>query len=470
MTAAGKAVLHASETVKRLLEAPFQSVPPLKNSDTDQRAHRALEAEELAGLRLAARGRAYFLTATAVLLCFIGSFPSNFYYFAWITFFIGLEYLRLWGYGQSWRRDWHAYAIIASEFICVVYILLGPNPFFQIDYIRPISLRFEIVAYVYVLLISLTFCFRPALVLWGGFVAALSWAGGVYWLSLQPYTTVIPLNDPDAQREFAQFGDPNTIDLGVAAQNCFLLLLLGALLAGVVKRSRDLVLRHAQSERQRSNLARYFSPATVDRLANRTSTLGEIREQNVAVLFVDLRGFTTWSERHTPVQVIELLRNVHARLEQTVFAHGGALDKFIGDGMMATFGTPEPSPRDVSNAIACLTQILDDFADGVAPSADDSGSTLTISAGLHCGPVVVGDIGTERRLELAVLGDTVNVASRLEALTRTLGTRAAMSAACLRAAQREDPAGADRVLVRAAPLGPQTLKGRDEPVEVWGFR
>ena len=101
-----------------------------------------------------------------------------------------------------------------------------------------------------------------------------------------------------------------------------------------------------------------------------------------------------------------------------MFAHGGTLDKFIGDSVMATFGTPQPGPRDAAHALACARAMLASL--GVWNSERTARGEMALRAGigLHFGPVVLGDIGDERRLEFAVLGDTVNTASRLEGLTR----------------------------------------------------
>jgi adenylate cyclase len=186
----------------------------------------------------------------------------------------------------------------------------------------------------------------------------------------------------------------------------------------------------------------------------------------VAVLFADVVGFTAWSERHGPSEVISLLRDVHARLEEAVFRHEGTLDKFIGDGMLATFGTPAPGPRDASNALACLVSILIEFETWNARRARAGREPIRISLGCHYGPVVVGNIGTDRRLEFAVVGDTVNVASRLEALTRELSCKAAISGALANAVLIEAAGQGSHQLANFVERGVQTLKGRTEKVSV----
>ena len=112
------------------------------------------------------------------------------------------------------------------------------------------------------------------------------------------------------------------------------------------------------AERARGNLARYFPPKIVDTLAARDEPFGPPRQQDVAVLFSDIRGFTAMSETMSPAEVMELLRDFHGRMEAVVFEHNGTLDKFIGDALLATFGTPDTGERDATDALTCAREML----------------------------------------------------------------------------------------------------------------
>jgi adenylate cyclase len=142
----------------------------------------------------------------------------------------------------------------------------------------------------------------------------------------------------------------------------------------------------------------------------------------VAVLFADVQGFTALAEGLSPQGTMDLLRGFHARMAEAVFRHQGTLDKFIGDGLMATFGTPEPGPDDAARALACARDMLATLDAWNRERAAAGEPPLAVGIGLHLGPVTTGDIGGAARFEFAVIGDTVNVASRLERLTRELGT------------------------------------------------
>ena len=163
-----------------------------------------------------------------------------------------------------------------------------------------------------------------------------------------------------------------------------------------------------------------FHPTSWAELSKHDEPLKQVRTQDVAVLFVDIVGFTAFADVRPPEEVVRTLREFHGLMEQEVFRHDGTLDKYLGDGLMATFGTPFAGTRDASNALRCA-QAMIAAADRWSAQRRASGEPpMRVSFGLHYGPVVLGDIG-HTCLEFAVIGATVNAASRLEALTRTLG-------------------------------------------------
>src|SRR5690606_40124645 len=126
---------------------------------------------------------------------------------------------------------------------------------------------------------------------------------------------------------------------------------------------RSRVLRQVAAESARSNLARYFSPNLVDRLAIADRPFDDQRSQYVAVLFVDIIDFTATAEDMEPERVIALLRSFHRRMCRVIFDHGGTLDKYIGDAVMATFGTPQPGHGDASAALRCARAMLREIED-----------------------------------------------------------------------------------------------------------
>lgn len=191
-------------------------------------------------------------------------------------------------------------------------------------------------------------------------------------------------------------------------------------------------------------------------------------ELDAAVMFADIVGFTGWSERHTPLQALQLVRRVYGRLEASVFRHCGTLDRYTGDGMMAMFGTPGLGPRGATNALSCLMAIVDEFAAWNSRRQHRGHEPIPISVGLHYGPVIFGDLADDHRSEVAVLGDTVNVANRLEALTREIGCVAAISVAAAAAAQ-EGAESCSSIVSQFRNVGGRALKGRDKTVEILAY-
>jgi adenylate cyclase len=359
--------------------------------------------------------------------------------------------------------------LIALDFALLAFTLLYPNPLAPFAYPPQMGVSFGNFVYFYILLAGLAFGFQPRKVLWGGVAGAVAWLAGIGWLVALPDTSITPPGGGTVDAQLALLADPTFVSLDAVARDVVVFVLVAGMMSVVVERSRRLVERQASLERQRSNLARYFPPATVDRLANQDRALGQTREEDAAVLFFDLVGFTHWAESHSPAEVIRLLREVHGRVESAIFTHDGTLDKFIGDGAMATFGTVEPGPREATNALACAVAIVDEFRAWNAERSRRGEAPVRVSIGVHHGRVVVGDIGTDRRLELAVLGDAVNVASRLEELTRQLGCSAVISGAAAGAARGETGAEAAALLGRFREAGRWGLRGRDEAVEVLAY-
>lgn len=447
------------------------STPPTERLQARiaDRAHDSLAREEEESRFLAIRGRTIALIVIAILVGFLTPYPAVIFYESLIALFVILGFAQLWLERSGGYRWWHTYLFITLDFALLAFTLLAPNPLLPDELPPQMAPRFQSFVYFYVMLAGLTFTLQPREVLWGGLVGALAWSTGVVWLALLPDSVVAPPIPAGQSSALITMAMPTYVDIGILIQNIIVFLIVAGLLALIVDRSRRLVLRQASLERERSNLARYFPVATVDRLAQQDDALAQIREQPAAVLFTDIVGFTRWSERHTPTETIALLRDVHARLEEAVFRHDGTLDKFIGDGLMATFGTPQPGPNDAANAVACVTDIVTEFQAWNADRRRRGKEPVRISLGLHYGPVVVGNIGTDRRLELAVLGDTVNVASRLESLTRELDCGAVISTAVADAVRAEDNAAAARQLAGFRPLGPQALRGRTEKVSVLAY-
>ncbi|SEF07677.1 adenylate cyclase [Rhizobiales bacterium GAS188] len=238
----------------------------------------------------------------------------------------------------------------------------------------------------------------------------------------------------------------------------------GAILVAAAARMRSLLQRAIDETRRRANLTRYLPAEIADQLAESgLAALREGRRQAVAVMFVDIRGFTRRAETMDPAATGRLLADFRRFVVATATRHEGIVDKFIGDSAMLVFGLPSPRPDDARRALNCALALLAGTPGGWARDLETGGSgAIEIGIGLHAGDAFCGAVGDEARLEFSVLGDTVNVAARLEQETKTVGLRLVVSRNFL-ATAGETADGREW-----QPLGSRTLRGRARAVDLFG--
>lgn len=206
---------------------------------------------------------------------------------------------------------------------------------------------------------------------------------------------------------------------------------------------------------------RFLDPRVVESLVAQGETPQSLSGQarDITVLFSDIRGFTTMSESHTPEQIVALLNRYFSLQVEIIFRHGGTLDKFIGDAIMAFWGAPQDDPQHAAHAVAAaieMEQCLLKFKQELG----DEGKDFDVGIGIHSGKAVVGFIGSDERLDYTAIGDTVNLSSRIEGLTKGVA----------RILVSSDTVAQCQGAFDFVPTGSYKVKGRLQEVELFSVK
>jgi adenylate cyclase len=222
---------------------------------------------------------------------------------------------------------------------------------------------------------------------------------------------------------YYSFGNPRLTPIPTysAIIHLLIMVMMGAFSAYAVKKMRDLVLKFAENllrrEQAESALSRYVSHQVARKILDTpdgAEAMGEGRRTHAAVLISDIRGFTPLSEGMDPAALVKLLNSYFTRMVEVVFRHDGTLDKFVGDALIVVFNDPFPQPDAERRAVACAAAMQASIALFNKEQEAAGRRTLGVGIGVHCGPVVAGNVGSEYRMDYTVMGDTVNFTSRLQ--------------------------------------------------------
>ena len=428
----------------------------------------ALEREKYEGHRLAVFARTAALLIIAVLIPLINPQWDSIFYIGSVFVFILIGWLQLRAaqVGQSGRE----LLLIFADFILLTIVFLAPNPLREEAIPTAFQYRFDNFIYFFVFIAVSTLAYSWRTVWSLGFSIALFWLIALVVVSFFGYT--IPgISEASAELYsdnllFQWALDPNGLQISERIEEAIVIIIVGCILGLKGARTNRLLIEQAGIAAERANLSRYFPSSLVDTLASADRDIGAVRNQDVAVLFTDIVGFTQYAERNSADDVMDLLRTYHSLVETAVFQNGGTLDKYLGDGAMATFGTPDAGPDDAQNALAAAQAILQRTEELNEQRRREGLEVVQVSVGLHYGTVTLGDIGSARRLEFTVIGDTVNVASRLEAMSRELQCQCVVSDELMQRTNLDAPRDGDRIN-GFEPRQGVMLRGRQTPIDVW---
>ncbi len=249
---------------------------------------------------------------------------------------------------------------------------------------------------------------------------------------------------------YAWFAYQSEVPFLQALTQLALLAAVGAMAVGVTTQ----VHRAVRSEVARQTLSRFLPATVMDGVHDDPlSLLTRPRSVDATVLISDIRGFTSWAEQRNPIEVLAFLNIVQGTLAEIVRTHDGTVDKFMGDGMLAVFGAPKDLDDHADRAVAAAQEMQR----AMERINGDNDVDVHIGIGIHSGELVVGCLGSGVRMEFTVLGDTVNLSSRLESLTKEQGVSVLVSA---------DTVARMKATESLREVGEVSVRGRQEPLTI----
>jgi adenylate cyclase len=314
--------------------------------------------------------------------------------------------------------DW---ALAASVFFDVTLLMVLIWSF-HIQYAQPASfyLKAPTLLYVFIFIALRALRYDARFVILAGTLAALGWGVLIFYVVLaDPSDTMIT-------RNYVDYLTSNSVLLGAEFDKIISILVVTALIAVALHRGKDLLVRAVAEQTAARELSRFFAPEVAERIKGAEDDIragsGEMRE--AAVLNLDMRGFTELAGSAPPDEVMRLLAEYQQRMVPVIRRHGGSIDKFLGDGIMATFGVVQSSGKPVADALGALEAAMAEAASWHDDCARRGLDCPRVNGAVASGAVLFGAVGDDTRLEYTVIGEAVNLSAKLEKHNKELGVRA----------------------------------------------
>jgi len=287
--------------------------------------------------------------------------------------------------------------------------------------------------YVFLFIALRALRFEARFVVFTGIVAAAGWAGLTF------YAASGLGGPPNVTHNYVEYMTSTALLVGAEVDKMIAILLATAVLALAISRARHLLVRSVSEGVAAHDLSRFFDPGVAARIrgAEMSIRAGEGELRDVAILTVDLRGFTRLSTELAPTEVMKVLQDYQRRTCPLIAAAGGSIDKFLGDGILASFGAVTPSPTAAADALRAAEAVMEAATAWAAERRAAGLPPLDIGLAASSGRVVFGAVGDGERLEFTVIGDAVNLAAKLEKHNKVERTRAITDGATYALAERQ---------------------------------
>jgi adenylate cyclase len=357
-----------------------------------------------------------------------------------------------WGYAETWAlaiygvfcvvrlilgyrrllRPWMLYVSIVADMI----LLMGLIFLFHLKYLQPAAfyLKVPTLLYVFLFIALRALRFEARFVLLTGIAAAVGWTLLVLYV-ISGYGGPA---DPFAA-DFVDYMTSSTLLIRAEVDKIIAILLTTIVLAVAISRARRLLERAVSEGAAARDLSRFFDPNVANRIRSAAMAVkaGEGELRDATILTVDLRGFTHLSTTLAPADVMKLLQDYQGRICPLIVGNGGSIDKFLGDGILASFGAVAPSPSAAADALRAADAVIDAADRWRTDRAAAGLPPVAIGLAVSSGRVVFGAVGDGERLEFTVIGDAVNFTAKLEKHNKDEKTRALTDAATYALAEQQ---------------------------------
>ncbi len=374
-----------------------------------------------------------------------------------LVLYIGFSLLRLMLLRRAFAPPW----FLALSVFFDMALLMGLIWSFHLQYGQPAAfyLKAPTLLYVFIFVALRGLRFSAGYVLLAGGTAALGWLALLQYALLTSEAPGMSITN-----DYVAYMTSAKVLIGAEFDKIIAILLTTAILALALMRARRLLVAAVSEEAAHRDLERFFAPEIANHITHAEDRIlpgrGEMRE--AAVLVTDIRGFTRLAMTSDPDQLMAILAEYQRRMVSVIQAHGGSIDKFLGDGILATFGVSDASETTAADALYSLEALLQEAEDWRAARRARGLTPLEIGFAVAVGPVVFGAVGDDSRLEFTVIGEPVNLAAKLEKQNKVEGARAMTTAETLARAEAEG----FRPALPPEHLPARTVEGVESPVDL----
>lgn len=330
--------------------------------------------------------------------------------------FVAAAVLRLIVAHRGRAPGWFVAGLIVADMALLLLLIWS----FHIQYEQPpaFSLKAPTLLYVFIFIALRALRFEARYVMLAGGTAAIGWMLLASWAVYA---------DPGmVTRDYVYYLTANAVLIGAEIDKIIAILVVTAVLSLALVRARRLLVRSIVEAAAASDLSRFFAPETAIRITGAEHRIrpghGEARE--ASILTVDIRGFTQLAKSLPPDDLIGVLVEYQSRMIPAIQEHGGSIDKFLGDGILATFGAALPSETHAADALRAVDAVMAAGDEWNRSRVEAREEPVILGAAVAAGRIVFGAVGDDSRLEYTVIGDAVNLATKLEKHNKAIGARA----------------------------------------------